>query len=208
MTPEQQSLSDLAKKCKATSTELFKVLNEIKPKQISSNPFKSLRYAVKANFKAKDIEGLESQLKNYRDQLVLALVDFSRVEAADGFSELISLAKGNEARLKSLTQAIEHLRQSQLSTPDSIASIQACVQFQRLLVVDDETRQVIYQNRILESLKFDKMHQRFDAVHRAHEETLKWIYEPVEVIEEKDDLPYEEKKRQEALKVPAAILHH
>ncbi|RBQ91539.1 hypothetical protein FVER53263_20842 [Fusarium verticillioides] len=45
------------------------------------------------------------------------------------------------------------------------------------------------------------MHQRFDAVHRAHEETLKWVYEPVEVIEEKDDLPYEEKKRQEALKM-------
>ncbi|KAF5701916.1 hypothetical protein FMUND_13749 [Fusarium mundagurra] len=207
LTPEQESLWDLAKKCKATSTELVKALNEVKPKKISSNPFKSLRYAVKANVKAKDIEGLEIQLKDYRDQLILALAEVSRVEAADGFSELITLAKGNEATLKSLTQAIEHLRQSQLSIPDSIASTQACIQFQRLLVVDHETRQAIYQDRILESLKFDEMHQRFDAVHSAHGDTFKWIYEPAEVIREKDNLSYdEERKQQEALKTKDTLL--
>jgi hypothetical protein len=78
LTPEQKSLSDIAKKCKATSTELVKALNEVKPKQISSNPFKSLRYAIKANIKARDIEGLEAQLKDYRDQLILVRVEFSR----------------------------------------------------------------------------------------------------------------------------------
>ncbi|KAF5556123.1 hypothetical protein FPHYL_8048 [Fusarium phyllophilum] len=131
LTPEQQSLSDLTKKCKATSTELVKVLNEVKPKQISSNPFKSLRYAVKANVKTKDINSLENQLRDYRDQLILALVDFSRVEAANGFADLISLAKGNEATLKSLTQAMEHMRQSQLSAPQPISNTQAFCQFQR-----------------------------------------------------------------------------
>ncbi|KAF5549369.1 hypothetical protein FMEXI_4356 [Fusarium mexicanum] len=199
LTPEQQSLSDLAKKCKATSTELVKALYEVKPKQISSNPFKSLRYAVKANVKAKDIEGLENQLKDYRDQLTLALVEFSRAEAADGFSELISLAKGNEAILKSLTQAIDHLRQSQLSTPDSIPSTWASSQFQQLLMVDEETRRAIYQDHVLESLKFNEMRQRFDAVHTAHEDTFKWIYEPTEVIEENDDLSWDVKDRKKAL---------
>ncbi|SCO76329.1 uncharacterized protein FRV6_00541 [Fusarium oxysporum] len=216
LTPEQESLSDLAKKCKATSTELVKAFNEVKPKRSSSNPFKSLRYAVKTNVKAKDINGLENQLKDYRDQLILALVEFSRVEAADGFSELISLAKENEATLKSLTQAIEHLRQSQISAPDSIFNTHACSQFQRLLMVDDETRRAMYQDQVLESLKFDEMHQRFDAVHSAHEDTFKWIYEPIETIEEDDDLSleddnwsnveehgltYEERIRREALKM-------
>ncbi|PNP83839.1 hypothetical protein FNYG_02527 [Fusarium nygamai] len=196
LTPEQESLSDLAKKCKATSTKLVKALNEVKPKQTSSNPFKSLRYAVKANIKAKDIESLESQLKDYRDQLILALVEFSRQAY---FSSHQSGC--NEATLKSLTQAIEHLRQSQLSMPDSIASTQACIQFQRLLVVDNETRLAIYQDYILESLKFEEMHQRFDAVHGAHEDTFKWIYEPTEVIETNNDMSYEERKRQEALKM-------
>ncbi|EWZ83444.1 hypothetical protein BFJ70_g5704 [Fusarium oxysporum] len=216
LTPEQESLWDLAKKCKATSMELFKALNEVKPKQSSSNPFKSLRYAVKANVKAKDINGLENQLKDYRDQLILALVEFSRVEAADGFSELISLAKDNEATLKRLTQAIEHLRHSQLSAPDSISNTQACTQFQRLLMVDDETRRSMYQDFILESLKFDEMYQRFDAIHSAHEDTFKWIYEPIETIEKDDylslkddnwsdveehDLTYEERIQREALKM-------
>ncbi|KAH7147708.1 hypothetical protein DER46DRAFT_629770 [Fusarium sp. MPI-SDFR-AT-0072] len=201
LTPQQESLSDLAKKCKATSTDLVKALNQVKPKQSSSNPFKSLRYAIKAEIKAKDITELENRLKDYRDQLTLALVDFSRVQSAGGFSELISLAKGNEATLKSLTQTMEHLRQSQLSTPDSIASTQAYSQFQRLLMVDDETRRSIYQDHILESLKFDEMHQRFDAVHSAHEDTFRWIYEPAEVIEEDNGLSYEERIRQEALKM-------
>ncbi|KAL9561110.1 hypothetical protein ACKAV7_014465 [Fusarium commune] len=200
LTPQQESLSDLAKKCKATSTDLVKALNQVKPKQSSSNPFKSLRYAIKAEIKAKDITELENRLKDYRDQLTLALVDFSRVQSAGGFSELISLAKGNEATLKSLTQAMEHLRQSQLSTPGSIASTQAYSQFQRLLMVDDETRRAIYQDHILESLKFDEMHQRFDAVHSAHEDTFRWMYEPAEVIEEDNGLSYEERIRQEALK--------
>lgn len=78
LTPEQESLSDLAKKCKAASTDLVKALNQVKPKQSSSNPFKLLRYAVKAEIKAKDISELENRLKDYRDQLTLALVDFSR----------------------------------------------------------------------------------------------------------------------------------
>ncbi|EXM17605.1 hypothetical protein FOTG_14287 [Fusarium oxysporum f. sp. vasinfectum 25433] len=78
LTPEQESLSDLARKCKATSTDLVKALNQVKPKQSSSNPFKLLRYAVKAETKAKDISELENRLKDYRDQLTLALVDFSR----------------------------------------------------------------------------------------------------------------------------------
>ncbi|KAF5663853.1 hypothetical protein FCIRC_11038 [Fusarium circinatum] len=207
LTPEQESLSDLAKKCKATSTGLVKALHEVKPKRISSNPFKSLRYAVKANVKAKDIEGLENQLKDYRDQLIVALVEFSRVEAADGFSGLISLAKDNEATLKRLTQAVEHLRQSQLSAPDSISNTQAFNQFQRLLMVDGETRRTMYQDHILESLKFDEMHQRFDAVHSAHEDTFNWIYEPIEVIKANNNISYKEEKQRKALKTEEALIH-
>ncbi|KAF4428844.1 hypothetical protein FACUT_9301 [Fusarium acutatum] len=200
LSPEQESFSDLAKKYKVTSTELVVALNEVKPKQISSNSFKSLRYAVKANIKAKNIEGLENQLRDYLDQLILALVEFSRAEAVDGFRELISLAKDNEATLKRLTQAVEHLRHSQISVPDSISNTEAFSRFQRLLMVDDENRRAMYQDHILESLKFDEMHQRFDAVHIAHEDTFKWIYEPTGAIEANNVMSYEEEKRQEAIK--------
>ncbi|KAF5564264.1 hypothetical protein FNAPI_2257 [Fusarium napiforme] len=206
LTPEQESLSDLAKKCKATSTKLVKALNEVKPKKTSSNPFKSLRYAVKANVKTKDINSLENQLKDYRDQLILALVDFSRVEAADGFAELMSLAKSNEATLKSLTQAIEHLQQSQIFAPHLISNTQAFCQFQRLLRIDQETREAIYQEHILESLMFDETQHRFEAVHSAHEDTFRWIYETTESTEEDGGLPHEKNARKEVLKKTEDVL--
>ncbi|KAF5644383.1 hypothetical protein F25303_5981 [Fusarium sp. NRRL 25303] len=65
LTPKRESLLDTAKKCKGTLTELARALTEVRPKQISPRLFRSLQPAVKANAKAEDIEGLESQLKDY-----------------------------------------------------------------------------------------------------------------------------------------------
>ncbi|KAF9765877.1 hypothetical protein IL306_001759 [Fusarium sp. DS 682] len=201
LTPEQESLSDLAKKCKATSTDLVQVLNEVKPKRNSTNPFNSLRYAVKASKKAKHISDLENQLKDYRNQLSLALVEFSRVEAADGFSELISLAKSNEAKLKSLTQAIEHLRQGQLSVLNSSSNCQIPTELQQLLMIDDNARHSMYQDYVLESLKFEEMDIRYEAVHSAHEGTFQWIYEPIEIVATDSDLSYGEERLKEYLEM-------
>jgi hypothetical protein len=108
-----------------------------------------------------------------------------------------------------LTQAIEHLRQAQLTALDSIANrlnTQAYTPLQKLIMIDEETRQSIYQDHILDSLKFDEMHQRFDAVHGAHEDTFKWIYEPIQITDEDEDMSYEKYVRQEAaLKVLVVI---
>ncbi|KAF4338987.1 hypothetical protein FBEOM_7163 [Fusarium beomiforme] len=197
LTPEQESLSALAKKCKATSTDLVQVLNAVKPKRNSSNPFNSLRLSVKANKKTRHISDLDNQLKDYRDQLSLALVEFSRVEAADGFNQLISLAKGNEVKLQSLTQAMEHLRQGQLSSPNC----QMPIEFQRFLMIDENARHSMYQDHILESLRFEEMGHRYEAVHNAHEDTFKWIYEPIEFIKKEGYLKYNERLINEARKL-------
>ncbi|KAF5597661.1 hypothetical protein FPCIR_3545 [Fusarium pseudocircinatum] len=50
------------------------------------------------------------------------------------------------------------------------------------------------------------MHQRFDAVHDAHEDTFKWIYEPTEAIETNNNMSYEEEKLQEALKTKDTLI--
>lgn len=78
LTPEQQSLCDLTKKCKETSKELLTTLNKVKPKPSPSNPLKTFGYALKASKKASQIEDLENRLKDYRDQLTLALVELSK----------------------------------------------------------------------------------------------------------------------------------
>ena len=78
LTKEQQSLTKLAKRCKAISEHLIQLLDKIKPKGKSFKAFNSLRHAVKANKNKKLIGDLESQLKDYRDQLSLVLIDISR----------------------------------------------------------------------------------------------------------------------------------
>jgi hypothetical protein len=117
-----------------------------------------------------------------------------RVEAADGFSQLIFVAKNNEAKLKSLTQAVGHLRQQQL-----------CVQgpchpkeLQQLLVVDTTARHSMYQDFILTCLRFKGVHHRYEAIHTAHEDTFNWLYEPIELLEHHDYEPnYKEVECQE-----------
>jgi hypothetical protein len=79
LTPEQQSLSDLANKCRSISADLVAVINEVKPKAGQSNVFRSLKYSMKANGKEKKIKELESQLKAYNNQLAFGLVELSRL---------------------------------------------------------------------------------------------------------------------------------
>ncbi|KAM0343784.1 hypothetical protein ACHAPU_008212 [Fusarium lateritium] len=174
LTPERQALCDLAKKCREASTELITALHKVKPKPGSSNTFKSIKYAVKANRRVDEIRQLEDQLKDYRNQLTLALVELSKVESADGFEKLLNIVKGNDTKLESLTQATEHLRQAQLSVNNS----PALVYFQQLLTLDSQARRAMYQDLILESLKFVGMYNRYEAIHSAHEDTFQWIFEP------------------------------
>ena len=78
LTKEQQSLTDLAKRCQAISKQFIQLLDKIKPKGSSFKAFNSLRHAVKASKTKTLIEDLEGQLKDYRNQLSLALINISR----------------------------------------------------------------------------------------------------------------------------------
>ena len=100
-----------------------------------------------------------------------------RVETANGFSELIFIAKNNETKLKILIQAVEHLRQGQLSAQTSPAQ-----ELQQLLVVDTTARHSMYHDFILNCLKVQELHHRYETIHIAHEDTFRWIYEPTEFM--------------------------
>ncbi|KAF4988770.1 hypothetical protein FGRMN_9564 [Fusarium graminum] len=179
LSPERQALCSLAKKCRETSSELMKVLDKVKPKPGSSNALKLVTYAVKANRRVGEVRQLEGQLNDYRDQLTLAIVELSRVEATNGFEKLLNIVKSNDTKLESLTQSIDHLRQAHLS----LNSSPAVVYLEQLLTVDSQARCVLYQDLILESLKFEGMYNRYDAIHSAHDNTFEWIYQPVNIVQ-------------------------
>jgi Cdc6-like AAA superfamily ATPase len=54
-------------------------------------------------------------------------------------------------------------------------STQAQLQLQELLNISKHARQTLSQQRILKSLAFNGMHDRFEAIPEAHKETFEWL---------------------------------
>jgi hypothetical protein len=62
-----------------------------------------------------------------------------------------------------------------------VAHGQTFVFLEQLLTVDEQVRCAIYQGCILRSIKFEEMHDRYERVHDAHQDTFKWIYETIDM---------------------------
>lgn len=73
---EQKGLYELAARCYELSQKILNLLNKISPKTPRS--FENYRSAIRAWRKEDEIKDLEKQLKECRDQLLLALVNLSR----------------------------------------------------------------------------------------------------------------------------------
>ncbi|KAF4964405.1 hypothetical protein FSARC_7670 [Fusarium sarcochroum] len=182
--PQQKSLLNLARECQATSTELINVLDDVKPRSSSTNYLKVWKDAIKATRKEDAIKSLERRLEAYRNQLTLGLVELSKAEAEDSFKEMLSLVTGNEKKLKALTKDVQILRQGQLAIDVTSVNSQAYNQVQQLLMIDEKALNLISQDRILRSLKFQEVDSRYEAIHEADKDSFKWIYEEVKVEED------------------------
>lgn len=53
--------------------------------------------------------------------------------------------------------------------------IEASVQLRQLLGLQEESLALIHQQRILESIRFEGIHQRDDSVYYPHESTFNWL---------------------------------
>ncbi|KAJ4110844.1 hypothetical protein NW760_006424 [Fusarium oxysporum] len=90
------------------------------------------------------------------------------------------MAQTDASRLEELQRHIETLRSGvqveQIGT-------EAGTQLRRLLGLQDDAFAATYQNRILESIKFENMHERDGRVHYPHEKTFNWLVEDDETLE-------------------------
>ncbi|SCN64776.1 related to small s protein [Fusarium fujikuroi] len=190
--PEQRGLYDLALKCHDLSQKILELLDKIRPKNISS--FESYRSAYRAWSCESEIKNLEKQLNDCRSQLALGLVDISRYQTPQysytlelqdltivcsqeslGYSrKLLAMALEDASRLAELQRHIESLENG--VQVDQMGT-EAMIQLQRLLHLQNEALTIIYQNRILESIRFESMHERDDRVHYPHEHTFNWLVE-------------------------------
>ena len=83
-------------------------------------------------------------------------------------------SKGDSAKLEQLHRHIDELQKG-----IAVRSIspEARNQLQTLLNLPEDAWSTIVQERILNSLAFDGMRGRFEAVHDAHYKTFEWIFE-------------------------------
>ncbi|KAM5369188.1 hypothetical protein BFJ66_g5092 [Fusarium oxysporum f. sp. cepae] len=176
--PEQRGLYDLALKCHELSQKILYLLDKIRPKSKSS--FENYRSAYRAWSCESEIKNLEKQLNDCRSQLALGIVDLSSQDSAVYSKRILAMAQTDASRLEELQRHIEALRSGvqveQIGT-------EACTQLRRLLGLQDDALAAIYQNRILESIKFENMHERDDRVHYPHEKTFNWLVEDDETPE-------------------------
>lgn len=87
-------------------------------------------------------------------------------------TQLLESTQENTEELERLYRHAKGL--SQTISLESLSS-EAQVQLRGLMAIPEHTLEVIVQQRILKSLQFDDMYQRYEAVDDAHGDTFQWI---------------------------------
>lgn len=86
---------------------------------------------------------------------------------------LITSAKDDTSKLEQISNQLDSVRKG--FTVSSL-SPDAQAQLRSLLAVSDHANDLIVQQRILATLRFDGMYQRYEDVAEAHSETFAWIF--------------------------------
>ncbi|KAF4472943.1 P-loop containing nucleoside triphosphate hydrolase [Fusarium albosuccineum] len=139
---------------------------------------------------AKECEGLSSQITALLEKVKAQGKKSRRSSLKAAFktrcSKVISRLDNIIASAKNDASKLEHLYNQvhdyQRGVPVSSLSITAQSQLKSLLGVSEHASDLITQHRILESLSFPGMYQRYDEVTEAHDQTLRWIFgeDPIE----------------------------
>jgi hypothetical protein len=187
---EEKALCELAIECEGLAKKILELWEKVKPK----HP-KSSRSSLVAGFKTKFYEGerkkLEEQLSNCRAQLGVRLNHLTRQaipltqsslkltpslssETQARLDILVSSAKDDSSRLQHMYEQLEHLRRG--VAIESLSPV-AEAQLRSLLGMSENAFKVIIQHRILESLSFEGMYGRYEAVDNAHFKTFRWIFD-------------------------------
>ena len=103
---------------------------------------------------------------------MMTLLNSSRTETK--LDALITSAKDDFSKLQQLHNKVEHLRQG-IAIESLTPSAQA--QLRLLMGAPQHICEVIIQHRILESLAFEGIYERYETVDDAYLKTLRWIFD-------------------------------
>ncbi|KAK7998223.1 hypothetical protein PG989_006263 [Apiospora arundinis] len=145
-------LDELTNDCTSLSEQLLGELSKIQPKD-SRSKWQSFKAVVRSERKKHDMSDLEAKLERCRSQLTLQLTDL--------MSDLLTLR-----------HSLEHLRptmEAQYIGKDTTELIESFVN--RM----DKALNKVKQVSILNLVRFPGVHERFDLIADAHQNTFDWL---------------------------------
>lgn len=163
----------LASHCREVSDRLLALLTKLKPKNPSSKS-QTFRAAIRSKMHESSIDELEASLDACRSQLHLELTYNMGRRTEQLLASLINASRQDVLKFEQLQTSLDNLRQAV-----HVSSIDPETQdsFRRLVGLHEDALAVGARRRIIQSLSFQDMRQRYEAVDDPHADTFQWVVE-------------------------------
>jgi hypothetical protein len=174
---DQESLISLGSECKSIATELLEVLHRLRLKD-GATKWDSFLQALKAEWKSTQIDALRVRLERIAEavnarftgvQLNKLLIRLEQLQ-----EENRRLESSRSTDIAALKNSFEELfrdlgRGGETSTDKEVLA-------QTMSEASEKGLQYSAEQVILESLRFDRLEDRYSDISKAHRSTLKWLF--------------------------------
>ncbi|XXH01487.1 hypothetical protein Hte_007847 [Hypoxylon texense] len=168
LTDEEEALCRLAQQCSLLSNKLLLLLDSLKTKK-PRRKIEIIRTVLRNMRKRNERDQLQASLDNCRRQLNTHICYMSRSDIVTKLEIAIRSTRRSQQDILYLRDHVQKLQQKSTIDSASMASFFRDLQE----VVETPLR----QNAILHSIRYPRMHDRFDNVEPAHRKTFQWLLE-------------------------------
>ncbi|KAI2463809.1 hypothetical protein F4781DRAFT_104149 [Annulohypoxylon bovei var. microspora] len=172
----EKGMKSVALKCIGLSNRLIEILNRSRtkdPHSLRQSAIAAFHGLLNTNKK----EELKKELDECQRLFHMQLTQMLSSNTVQSLKKLDELANSNQY----IGSEIEALRQHivELEKGVTLTGIgeEAANKLASLLKLSNDTLTLIKSHKILESLSFSKLHQRYETVGQAHSETFNWIFQ-------------------------------
>ncbi|KAK8090619.1 hypothetical protein PG994_000124 [Apiospora phragmitis] len=164
-------LDNLATDCVGLSQRLMEELSRMKPRGPNSK-WQSFKAVIRSEYKKRGNAELEAKLERCRSQLNLELVDLTRLETGEKLRKISESGHALQSEVLALRTSLNQLQPTLAAhyVGEDISEL-----IKSFVNRMDKALKRVRQTSILNLVKFPEVHERFDLVADAHQETFDWL---------------------------------
>ncbi|KAI1215199.1 uncharacterized protein F4807DRAFT_25603 [Annulohypoxylon truncatum] len=172
----EQGMESVASKCISLSNRLVEILNRSTTKDPHSLR-QSAVAAVQSVLNKSKKEELKKELDECQRLFHLQLSHMISSNTIQSLKELDELSKSSQYIGSEVAALRQHILELENGVTLTDIGEEAANKLAGLLKLSSDSLALIKSHSILEALSFPKMHQRYEAVGKAHSETFDWIFQ-------------------------------